>query len=170
MRNWILFCLCWGTLFPSLSAQHYKTAVGIRLGNSAGITAVQALNKRVTAEALLHRNFDSLTYLGAMVRRHQSLMVVTRNVNMYYGGGLHLGFGESGNFVGLDAIWGVEMTMFHINFSVDYKPQFDIGQEDWFRNYVGVSARYVLVEANWQDRWQKARKKRQKKRANYKGR
>lgn len=173
MQKWIILTIACLVGFVEAEAQHYKTAAGLRIGNTAGVTVVQAINRRWTAEALLHNNFDSLTYLGAMARRHMSLMVFSRNANMYYGGGLHATLaGETmeGSGFGLDAIWGVEFTMFHINFSFDYKPQFDFGREDWFSNYVGVSARYVLVEASWKDRWQKSRKKRQRKRKNYKGR
>lgn len=172
MRS-LLFLIFLGlTLFPA-SAQHYKTAAGLRLGNTYGLTVVQALSKRWTAEALVHRNFEDLTYVNAMGRYHRTLFFFTRNMNLYYGAGLHLGFvggTESEMFYGLDGIMGLEMTLFHVNFSLDYKPTFDLRQEQWFRNYAGVSARYVIVEANWQDRWQKDRKKRQRKRKNYRGR
>jgi hypothetical protein len=172
MRSLILL-LSLAFCMPPLSAQHYKTAAGLRLGNTYGLTVVQALNKRWTAEALIHRNFDQLNYLNAMGRYHRPLFFFTRTMNLYYGAGMHLGFGgaSEGNMIyGLDGVIGVELTMFHVNLSLDYKPTIDFGQEQWFRNYAGVSARYVIIEANWRDRWRKVRKKRQRKRKNYNGR
>ena len=168
-----LMALAFVMLFASseLSAQHYKNALGLRLGTTYGLTFVQALNRFWTVEGIVHRNYAEQTFITGLARHHQSLLFFTRNVNMYYGGGLHVGFpGESGTLWGPDAILGVEMTLFHINFSVDYQPQFHIGQEEWFQQQVAVSARYVIVEANWRNRWDRKRKQRQRKRKNYKGR
>ena len=173
MRSIILLISLWPSGCPKLSAQHYKTAAGLRLGNTYGLTVVQALNKRWTTEALLHRNFDDQTYVNATIRYHRPLFFFTRTMNLYYGGGMHLGLGgenQGATFYGLDGIMGLELTMFHVNLSLDYKPTVDLGQEQWFRNYAGISARYVIIEANWRDRWQKTRKKRQRKRKNYNGR
>lgn len=166
----ILFVLaCLPT--QKLSAQHYKTTAGLRIGNGYGLTVVQAISRKWTGELLLHNNFQSQNYASLIARRHHSLMLLTRSANFYYGGGLHAGFGaEAANFGGLNGVVGAEVTLFHVNVAFDFNPHFDLGQEKWFRPYVGLSARYVIVEANWQDRWQRSRKKRQRKRSTYKGR
>lgn len=155
----------------SLNAQQYKTAAGLRIGNGYGLTVVQAITRKWTGELLVHNNFQSQNYASLIARRHHSLMLLTRSANFYYGGGVHAGFGfEAASFAGLNGVLGAEVTLFHVNMTFDFNPHFDLGQEKWFRPYVGLSARYVIIEANWKDRWQRSRKKRQRKRSTYKGR
>ncbi|MEM6342737.1 MAG: hypothetical protein AAF927_02620 [Bacteroidota bacterium] len=170
MRILLFLSLAFCLSLPA-KAQHYKTAAGLRIGNGYGLTVVQTLSRKWTGELLLHNNFQMQNYASVMARRHHSLMLLTRSANFYYGGGVHAGFGsEAATFAGLNGVLGAEVTLFHVNMAFDFNPHFDLGQENWFRPYFGLSARYVIVEANWKSRWQKQRKKRQRKRTNYKGR
>ncbi|MEL6591869.1 MAG: hypothetical protein AAFQ68_17380, partial [Bacteroidota bacterium] len=151
VRNLLFACLTVLLLWPGFTqAQHYKTAAGLRIGNTYGLTVAQILNRRWTAEFLWHNNFQSQNYLNLIARRHHSLMLLTRSANMYYGAGVHAGFGrEAATLFGLNTVVGAEVSMFHVNVAFDFNPHFDLGQEKWFRPYFGLSARYIILEANW---------------------
>ncbi|MEO0472180.1 MAG: hypothetical protein AAF206_21315 [Bacteroidota bacterium] len=159
-------------LFVSLSypaqAQRYTTAAGIRVGNSLGLTVAQRVSKKVSIEAIAHRDLQKRTYLQAYARRHHALFI--RNVNMYYGAGAHFGYQpENGGLGGFGLILGGEMSLLRMNFTLDYKPHFDLNQEQWFVNHIAVSARYIFLQYKWLDKWKRRRAKRQKKRRKYRG-
>jgi hypothetical protein len=79
--------------------------------------------------------------------------LLTKNFNLYYGGGFHTGWDYSTRvdrerrFAGLDALAGAELTVGRINFSADFKPQLSFGGGPLFVAGSALSARYVLIKA-----------------------
>jgi hypothetical protein len=168
---------------PSLQAQRYGTAVGIRVGNSdysrtVGLTAQQRVLKHVTLEGILQSDFNRNTTLHVMLQRHHP--IISKRLNYYYGGGVSSGWEESfvkdrnsnqiihtygNNTTGMDLIGGVELTVANTVISLDYKPNFNLsGREEFYRSQVGISARTVLVKSKEQNKKkrQKAKAKKQK--------
>ena len=68
-------------LMINLSAQGYTTAVGVRLGNSWGITAVQKFLPRVTGELLLQNDWRNNSYVHLLARKHQG--IITKRLNFF---------------------------------------------------------------------------------------
>lgn len=74
--------------------------------------------------------------------------------------------------MGTDLIVGLEFTLLSYNFSLDYKPNFNlVGREPWYQGQMGFSARRVLIKDISKERRerQKARKKKKKDKAKAEG-
>ena len=178
---YLTFILCsfghWKTV-----AQSYGTAMGLRLGNNkikrtVGLSMKQRLMKDVTLEGILQSDFKYNSTVHALIQHHRG--VLTRRFNVYMGAGFSFGFEESvdkhryareivttyGNATaGVDLILGLEFTLLKHNFSIDYKPNFNlVGREPWYRGQIGFSARGVLVKGSTQNK-RKRQKKRERKR------
>lgn len=153
-----------------LFAQTYMTTAGIRLGNSYGLTVNQRVMKKVTVEGILQNdfkskqnNFNSITYLHVLARRHNSIL--SRRANVYYGAGPHFGFQNgTGGIAGVDAILGAEMTVAGLNISADFKPHLTSGEGNGFGLNTAVSVRYVFVKDNALKKWKKSQEKKKKQR------
>ena len=136
-----------------VSAQHYKTAGGIRLGNGVGVTIQQVVKEKMTLEGMFFTSSESDNYhFAALLERHFN--VLTRRTNIYAGGGGHLGLLKEqktgyANTIGISGIGGIELTVRRLNFSFDYKPVINLvkgeSQSRFFGQF-GLSARYVIVE------------------------
>lgn len=176
----LLFCLS-----LQLSAQSYFTAVGIRLGNSIGLTVNQRLQKKWSAEGILQNDLNGTISISALARKHTA--IIARGLNLYAGVGPQLRLTEieqtslnpssqgidqdedlsSYDFgVGLELIFGGEITLGRINVSLDAKPVIIPGESDFFQPQGAFSARYVLFKTSQaqKKRWRKKRKARKKKR------
>lgn len=134
-------------LFTSLSAQTYFTAVGVRVGNSVGISAAQRILPQVTAEAILQNDLNNTTYLHLIGRYHKP--VLRKNLNAYFGGGLHFGTqNEVGGVAGVDGVMGLELNLNHFSISADLKPQWTSGPNNGLILNSGVTVRYILLKDN----------------------
>jgi hypothetical protein len=118
-----------------VSAQHYKTAGGIRLGNGIGITLQQEVKDKMTLEAMFFTKLnDGEDYhFAALLERHFN--VLTRRTNIYAGGGGHFGLLKEqkvgyANTIGVSGIFGAELTFKRLNFSVDYKPAINLVKKE----------------------------------------
>jgi hypothetical protein len=131
------------------SAQSYNTALGLRLGTDWGLSLRQRLVQNVSSELLLQsslqRDETQLTLMGVW---HKPLL--TRRLNFYYGLGFHKGWvgdttqGYKDPF-GIDAMAGLEFTIFRLNLTYDFKPAINlVGGEKPFYLQTGISLRYVL--------------------------
>lgn len=138
------------------TAQSYNTAAGMRLGTDWGLTLQQRVAKKTTIEALfqssLQREEVLLTLMG-----EQHFPILTRRLNIYYGGGLHKGWINESNDLnqpysdpfGLTFIGGLEFSIGRINLSYDFKPAINIsGGEKRFYTQTGLSLRYILIKRN----------------------
>ncbi|MEO1451375.1 MAG: hypothetical protein AAFV07_17720, partial [Bacteroidota bacterium] len=149
-----------------LSAQSYTTALGVRLGNSWGITAVQKFLPRITGELLLQNDWRNNSYIHLLGRKHHGL--ITKRLNFFYGGGVHLGLNsEAGQgLAGIDGVLGLELSFARLNFAYDFKPHLNLGRNVGFVPNTAFSIRYILVKnrpmQKWKKKQQKKRKQRQK--------
>lgn len=164
--------------------QSYGTTLGLRFGNhlnhrTMGMTAQHRIMKGVTLEGIVQSDFNNNTTVHALVEKHHRL--ISKRFNYYYGTGISLGTEEStvkipatreiittyGNAtLGMDLIFGVEITLLKANISIDYKPNINlVGRNPWYSGQVGISARTVLVKGSTQNK-NKRQKMRAKKRKN----
>lgn len=171
---------------PSIQVfgQSYGTTLGLRFGNhlnhrSMGLTAQHRIIKGLTIEGIVQSDFNNNTTVHALVEKHHRL--ISKRFNYYYGTGISLGTEEStqkipatreiittyGNTtLGMDLIFGVEITLLKANISIDYKPNINlVGRNPWYSGQVGISARTVLVKGSTQNK-NKRKKSRAKNRKN----
>jgi hypothetical protein len=142
-----------------VAAQPYSTAVGIRFGAKAGLSAQQAIGLKYTVELMGEAGlYSKQTSFTALLQRHQKLLLP--GVNFYHGVGPHVGFrsvtvadgAKTGNarvgFGGLSALAGAELKMGKTVLSVDYKPAVNFwGGSSSLEGGVAFSIRYILVKA-----------------------
>jgi hypothetical protein len=129
------------------AAQKYRTAVGLRLGSgNYGITAQQKIFEKTTLEGIAL--FRSQEVTGTvLIERH--FPILGPSLNYYFGAGGHAGrhqdFGAVGGF---DAMVGAEWKLPILPFVVaaDFKPSFELNNDEWFRFPTAVSLRYVLIK------------------------
>lgn len=169
----LLSCLFILMTATACLGQSYGTAAGLRLGKYIGLTVNQRVLPRLSVEGMYQTTLDGdQQYFTGLVKRHHG--IISRRLNVYYGGGAHIGrvsttFDDTrltNTFTGVDAVLGVELTLFRFNVSVDYKPAINVGQDNWFENQGAVSVRYVLFETDRKKMRQReqARKKKQRRR------
>lgn len=138
----LLFCAA-----PAMG-QSYLSAIGLRLGNSninrqLGLTYNYRLTRRFSTEVILQSNFGNSSSLHLLGRRHYPIFA--RFLNVYIGGGPAIGVFSGEAIGGFDLLAGAELSLLGFNFSVDYKPNFDLtGRTPWIDSQLGFSARMVL--------------------------
>lgn len=177
--------LCFLPFFSHAAhAQSYGTSLGLRFGSqqdyrTIGLTGKHRIQKGWTVEGIVQSDFNYNTTFHALIERHERL--ISKRFNYYYGTGISLGQEAStlkdpatkeiistyGNrTLGVDLIFGIELTLLKANISIDYKPNINlIGRNPWYAGQVGISARSVLVKGSTQNK-NRRQKNRQKKRAN----
>ncbi len=147
----ILSVCMWGDAFGQLTG--YRTAAGIRIGNSSGITGKMGLGGKLALEGALTTRWDgvNLTVLAEVANP----IADTQGLGWYLGGGAHVGYWddpedpEKNNrfFIGVDGIVGMEYTFSDIplNLSLDWKPMFNILSSTYFAwDEFALSVRYVI--------------------------
>jgi hypothetical protein len=148
----IAFCLCIATI---VSAQEYKTGIGIRAGFSSGLTIKYFENHNVALEGLLTTRWQGFDITGLYEVHNQAFEV--DHLNWYYGGGAHLGFyngsnaswGKNGTaytVVGIDGILGLEYSFddIPINIGIDWKPALNLIGYTGLWSEGGLSVRYIF--------------------------
>lgn len=184
MKHFLLLFLTLSICQSVVFAQSYGTSLGLRFGNqqdfrTVGLSAKQRIEKGWTLEGIVQSDFNYNTTFHALIERHERL--ISKRFNYYYGTGISLGQEAStlkdpstkeiistyGNkTLGLDLIFGIELTLLKANISIDYKPNINlIGRNPWYAGQVGISARSVLVKGSTQNK-NRRQKSRQKKRDN----
>ena len=74
----------------SLFCQSYRTALGVRFGTNIGLTVQQRLFNQTTIEGILERSlYRDQTVGTVLLEQHKK--IIGKNVNLYFGGGLHTG-------------------------------------------------------------------------------
>jgi hypothetical protein len=134
----------------------YKSAIGLRLSYYPGITFKHHISDAGALEFIADTRWGGLILTG-LYEHH--IPLGPENLNLYFGGGLHVGFynGKNGNrnwdnygggaFLGIDGILGLEYTLTSapINFSLDYKPSFNFaGYSGFWGDGGAISIRYVF--------------------------
>lgn len=142
----------------SVSAQAYKTGIGVRLSSSQAmvnnsITLKHFLNERAAIEALF--SFGDPLALGALYEIHKPFS--TEGLQWFYGGGGYLGFVKSFNpnkqrnetdvNVGAQGVLGLDYKFVNLplNISLDWKPELNLVSDINFEPAaIGFSARFTF--------------------------
>jgi hypothetical protein len=141
-----------------LSAQEYKTALGIRLSSAPAIqnnsiTFKQFINQKTAVEGLL--SFGDPLSIGALVEFNQPFS--TPGLQWFYGAGGYLGFGKELNvakqieerktYFGGQGVVGLDYKFANIpiNISLDWKPELNLVSDINFEpGAIGFSARFTF--------------------------
>jgi len=142
----------------TVSAQAYKTGIGVRLSSSQAmvnnsITLKHFLNERAAIEALF--SFGDPLSLGALYEIHKPFS--TEGLQWFYGGGGYLGFVKSWNpnkqknetdvNVGAQGVLGLDYKFVNLplNISLDWKPELNLVSDINFEPAaIGFSARFTF--------------------------
>lgn len=142
----------------SVSAQSYKTGVGVRLSSSQAmvnnsISLKHFLNERSAIEALF--SFGDPLAIGALYEVHKPFS--SEGLQWFYGGGGYLGFVKSWNpnknrnetdvNVGAQGVVGLDykFTNLPLNLSLDWKPELNLVSDINFEPAaVGFTARFTF--------------------------
>ncbi|MER3499155.1 MAG: hypothetical protein C4308_11240 [Chitinophagaceae bacterium] len=157
----LFLCL---SAFNNLSAQDYKTALGIRLSNSNplvsnSISLKHFLNEKTAIEGLF--SFGDPLSIGGLVEFHKPFS--TPGLQWYYGAGGYLGFGKDYDpakarevrqtYFGGMGVAGLDFKFANIplNLSLDWKPELNIVPEINFEPAaIGFTARFTLGKSTTQ--------------------
>lgn len=143
----------------SLKAQSpYNNAIGVRFGLAPGLTIKHALGNNQAIEGIFSSRWRGFLVIGLYEIHFPAF--ATENLRWYVGIGGHVGAwsdrydrhpwfdnGDGGVAIGVDFIGGLEYTIPNapINFSVDWKPGFNlIGYTGWWYDGGGLSIRYCF--------------------------
>ncbi|WP_276502223.1 hypothetical protein [Terrimonas pollutisoli] len=142
----------------SVSAQSYKTGVGVRLSSSQAmvnnsISLKHFLNERSAIEALF--SFGDPLAIGALYEVHKPFS--SEGLQWFYGGGGYLGFVKTWNpnknrnetdvNVGAQGVIGLDykFTNLPLNLSLDWKPELNLVSDINFEPAaVGFTARFTF--------------------------
>ena len=142
----------------TVSAQAYKTGIGVRLSSSQAmvnnsITLKHFLNERAAIEALF--SFGDPLAIGALYEIHKPFS--TEGLQWFYGGGGYLGFVKSWNpnkqknetdvNVGAQGVLGLDYKFVNLplNISLDWKPELNLVSDINFEPAaIGFSARFTF--------------------------
>ncbi|HKO81756.1 MAG TPA: hypothetical protein VJU78_15230 [Chitinophagaceae bacterium] len=142
----------------TVSAQAYKTGIGVRLSSSQAmvnnsITLKHFLNERAAIEALF--SFGDPLAIGALYEIHKPFS--TEGLQWFYGGGGYLGFVKSWNpnkqknetdvNVGAQGVLGLDYKFVNLplNISLDWKPELNLVSDINFEPAaIGFTARFTF--------------------------
>lgn len=142
----------------AVSAQAYKTGIGVRLSSSQAminnsITLKHFLNERAAIEALF--SFGDPLALGALYEIHKPLN--TEGLQWFYGGGGYLAFVKSWNpnkqknetdvNVGAQGVLGLDYKFVNLplNIALDWKPELNLVSDINFEPAaIGFTARFTF--------------------------
>lgn len=157
----ILFALLFAAAFlftKSISAQDYKTALGVRLSSSSAmvnnsVSFKHFLTERSAVEILF--SFGDPLAFGALYEVHKPFSAA--GIQWYYGGGGYLGFVKTFNTnknksetdanFGAQGVLGLDykFTNLPLNLSLDWKPELNIVTDINFEpSAIGFTARFTF--------------------------
>ena len=153
----LLFAAGIGSL-NTLSAQDYKTALGVRLSSSSAkvnnaVSIKHFINSKVAIEGLL--SFGDPLAIGALVELHKPL--AASGLTWFYGAGGYLAFEKKVNTttqktvtdtnLGAQGVVGLDykFTNVPLNISLDWKPELNIVSDINFEPAaIGFTARFTF--------------------------
>ena len=160
MKKILLLSLCFSGLFlaNTVSAQDYKTGLGVRLSSSGAlvnnsISIKHFINERAAVEGLF--SFGDPLALGALYEIHRP--IPSTGIQWYYGGGGYLAFkktydpnkqkNETNTNFGAQGVLGLDYKFVNIplNISLDWKPELNIVSDINFEPAaIGFTARFTF--------------------------
>ena len=160
MKRIAIVCFLLATLSASqtLSAQDYKTALGVRLSSANAmqnnsISIKQFINEKTAIEGLF--TFGDPLSLGALLEFHKPLSA--SGLRYFYGAGAYIAFVKKVNTVtqktstdpnfGAQGVIGLDYKFNNIplNISLDWKPELNIVSDINFEPAaIGFSARFTF--------------------------
>lgn len=150
--------------FTKVTAQHYKMAVGLRVGDSYGLSVQGKLFGNTSIEAILHPGLgEQYNNASILIKQHQS--IISDRLNIYGGAGPMQSW-KNGEYEtntsiktgGIRAILGAELTIGRYNISWDFAPGLYLwgNKGGSFTGGSAFSLRYVLfkrakkkIKLNW---------------------
>lgn len=152
-KSFVLCCMMASFALGSVQAQDYRTALGIRVGGTSGVSVKHFYSRSTAFEGLLGF-FGNGTSITGLVERHDQAFD-TRGLKFYYGGGAHIAFYNGKDYYrngfwrdidyynqrevafGINGVLGLEYKIdeLPIAVSLDLKPFVEIGPG----GYVGFS-------------------------------
>ena len=159
LRSFFLLVLL-GLFSPSLAAQDYGSAIGLRLGFPFSVSYKNFLNRTDALEIYAGvRNFDSYGWfsVNAAYQRHTDIAEVY-GLQWYYGGGAGLQFwnydatSEGSVTLAISGYLGLQYSFYDLplTFSLDWRPSVFIGKNlgtgfnTFGAGYGGLGVRYIL--------------------------
>lgn len=152
MKKTIILVLFTVIFSFSVSAQDYKTSLGLRAGWPYGLTIKHFMSRSNAVEGILASSYNGFVATALLENEHWTGSFP--NLNWFWGVGAHIGFWDNnphvsttGSVVGLDFILGLEYTFDEIplNLSVDLLPSVNIlGSTGWGGIGSALSIRYVF--------------------------
>ena len=133
--------------FTTLSSAQdmYDKSIGVRGGFLAGLSYKHFLAFAGAIEGIVGYNFQNgrITTFTGLYEHHFFLNYQT---NLYAGGGLTLGFNKDTFRTHAEAIAGIEYLMerFPMSISLDYKPAYNIFDNEFYFDEFALSIRYVF--------------------------
>ena len=132
---------------PSIEAQDYKTALGIRISSqdaavNHSIILKQFFSNSIAIEGLL--SFGDPVTLGILIEKHKPVGI--NSLNWFWGGGAYFGFSGE-RTAGIQGVLGIDykVPLIPFNLSIDWKPEINIAKDLSFEPAaVALSARFVL--------------------------
>ncbi|MBC35719.1 MAG: hypothetical protein CL663_06750 [Bacteroidetes bacterium] len=143
-----------------LHAQDYETSVGLRLGNSYGVSVKHFVSRYNAVEGILSSRFSGYILTGLYTYNNE---MYEPGLNWYYGIGAHIGhfkgnrtswpdwwdnnINDPMTIVGADAILGIEYVFYNtpISISFDLKPGFNLmGNSNIWWDEFGLTFRYII--------------------------
>ena len=139
----------------SASAQDYRTAVGLRVGSTNGITIKHFTKRNVALEGIVSTRWRGVGLTG-LIEGHTRFLGINR-LNFIYGAGGHVYIWGEGNrgyapyqrssIAGLDALLGLEYNFREvpINIGIDWKPTLNFSVDNGFwGDEAAISIRYTF--------------------------
>jgi hypothetical protein len=155
MKRVLLTLLLTISIVTFVSAQDYKTGVGLRGGLGYGITLKHFLGEKAAVEGLLSTRWGGFEITGLYEIHNPAFEV--EHLNWYYGGGAHIGFwngnsswgttGTSYTVIGVDGIIGIEYSFSEVplNIGADWKPAINLsGYKGFWGDTFALSIRYIF--------------------------
>ena len=136
----------------SAQSSSYRTALGLRVWDGAGITLKHFFNDRDAGDFILYFWNRGFRFTG-LYEIHGDF-ADARGLKWYIGPGAHVGFYDyykdnnhvDGAYLGIDGVLGLDykFTGAPINLSLDWQPGFEFGDYVGFFSRGGLSIRYTF--------------------------
>lgn len=131
---------------PNLQAQDaYFHSIGLRGGPIGGVSYKRfQFPPRGVLEGIVGVNFNERW--GTITGLYEHHFFINYRLNWYGGGGVTFAFGRNDFDIVAETILGVEYTVetFPLNFSLDYKPGYQLFNGQFVFDEFALSIRYIL--------------------------